>query len=545
MIPGPPKAKGIDAKAIAKVWAYLTPAERMEIEKLLSRDTRVWRPLPGPQIEALFSEADIVGFGGQAGGGKSDLICGLALTEHSRALIIRREKAQTRRFAQRIAELLGTNKGFNSQMGQFVLPGGGLVEFGGLDNPDDHERWRGIDHDLKAFDEVTDLRESQFRFIIGWARSAKAGQRVRILMTFNPPSTVEGRWIIKFFAPWIDDKHPRPALPGELRWFTTVGDDPDTEVPDARPFVIRDDGTWDYDFDPDVEDVKDVRHPLSRTFIPASVTQNPYLMRDKQYMAQLQSTPEPLRSQMLYGDFKAGIEDDAMQVIPTAWIDAAMDRWSNDPRSQGLKGKGPMDSMGIDPAAGGKDNFVIARRHKAWFDDNIRIPGREVGTDGAIGAGRVLAVRRDGAPMHVDVIGWGSAVHTSLVGNGLQSVPVIASNKSLEKSLEGNLPFANKRAEMVWRMRETLRPDAPEPAMIPDDVMVRADLAAYRWKYTSQGILIGSKDEMKVVLGRSPDDGDAICLANMATVPTETLLSLTRHAVGDYDRNSELREQYQ
>ena len=45
-------------------------------------------------------------------------------------------------------------------------------------------------------------------------------------------------------------------------------------------------------------------------------------------IGQLQSLPEPLRSQMLYGDFKAGMEDDADQVIPTAWIDAAMDRWA-------------------------------------------------------------------------------------------------------------------------------------------------------------------------------------------------------------------------
>ena len=35
-------------------------------------------------------------------------------------------------------------------------------------------------------------------------------------------------------------------------------------------------------------------------------------------MATLQSLPEPLRSQMLYGDFNAGTEDDSMQVIPTA-----------------------------------------------------------------------------------------------------------------------------------------------------------------------------------------------------------------------------------
>lgn len=532
-----------DAAAIRRVWPYLTAKEKGEIEKLLAKDARVWRPLPGPQLEALFSEADIVGFGGQAGGGKSDLITGLALTEHTRSAIFRREKAQTERFIQRIEELLGSTAGLNSQKGIWRLPGGRLIELGGLDNPTDHRRWQGRDHDLKAFDEVTEMREAQVRFIMGWNRSAKAGQRSRALMTFNPPTTAEGRWVIKFFGPWLDDKHPNPALPGEVRWFTTIGDNADYELPDARHFVVREDGTFDYDFDEAKVDAKMIRRPKSRTFIPASVTDNPYYMGDANYIAQLQLLPEPLRSQMLYGDFKAGIEDDAMQVIPTAWIDAAMDRWVADARSKGLRGKGRMDSMGVDPAAGGRDKFVIARRHGVWFDDLIRIPGNQVGTDGAVGASHVLAARRDQAPMHVDVIGWGSAVHTSLVGNQLQSVPIIASNTSMERSLEGNLPFANKRAEMVWRMRETLDPNAKEPAMLPDDTMLRADLAAYRWKYTTRGILIRDKDEMKKDLGRSPDDGDAVCLANMATVPMEALLNeIEDRRAGNYDRNSELGE---
>jgi len=534
-----------DAAAIRRVWPYLTAKEKGEIEKLLAKDARVWRPLPGPQLEALFSEADIVGFGGQAGGGKSDLITGLTLTEHTRSAIFRREKAQTERFTQRIEELLGSTAGLNSQKGIWRLPGGRLLELGGLDNPTDHQRWQGRDHDLKAFDEVTEMRESQVRFVMGWNRSAKAGQRSRALMTFNPPTTAEGRWVIKFFGPWLDDKHPNPALPGEVRFFTTIGDDADYELPDGRHFVVLEDGTFDYDFDESKVDAKMIRRPKSRTFIPASVTDNPYYMGDANYIAQLQSLPEPLRSQMLYGDFKAGIEDDAMQVIPTAWIDAAMDRWVADARSKGLRGKGRMDSMGVDPAAGGRDKFVIARRHGVWFDDLIRIPGNQVGTDGAVGASHVLAARRDQAPMHVDVIGWGSAVHTSLVGNNLQSVPIIASNTSMERSLEGNLPFANKRAEMVWRMRETLDPNAKEPAMLPDDTMLRSDLAAYRWKYTARGILIRDKEEMKKDLGRSPDDGDAVCLANMATVPMEALLNeIEDRRAGNYDRNSELGEFY-
>ena len=65
-------------------------------------------------------------------------------------------------------------------------------------------------------------------------------QRCRIILTFNPPMRVDGRWVISYFAPWLDRKHPNPALPGELRWFTTIGDNQDYEVPDNRRFVLVD-----------------------------------------------------------------------------------------------------------------------------------------------------------------------------------------------------------------------------------------------------------------------------------------------------------------
>jgi hypothetical protein len=45
-----------------------------------SSTAELWKPLPGPQTAGFESPADILGFGGQAGGGKSALLLGLALT---------------------------------------------------------------------------------------------------------------------------------------------------------------------------------------------------------------------------------------------------------------------------------------------------------------------------------------------------------------------------------------------------------------------------------------------------------------------------------
>jgi hypothetical protein len=82
---------------------------------LAEAGSQLWEPLPGPQTLAYESEADIIGYGGAAGGGKTDLIAGLSITKHKRVLVVRREKAQTEGFIQRMAEILGGTVGYNSQ----------------------------------------------------------------------------------------------------------------------------------------------------------------------------------------------------------------------------------------------------------------------------------------------------------------------------------------------------------------------------------------------------------------------------------------------
>nr|WP_245843105.1 terminase [Sphingomonas laterariae] len=491
----------------------------------------IWRPQVGRQMEALNSQAYITGYGGAAGGGKSDLISGLALTQHKRTLILRREKAQTDGIVQRMTEILGSTDGYNSQKSVWRVTDR-LIEFGGLDNPTDHQKWQGRAHDLKAYDEVTEMRESQVRFTMGWARGPDPAQRARILMTFNPPTTAEGRWVIDFFGPWLNDKHPNPAKPGELRWFTTIKGK-DFEVEDERPFVLfRGDPVYDYD--PSEFSPEKIITPKSRTFIPSRVTDNYFYVKTG-YIDTLQSMPEPLRSQMLNGDFTAGVEDDEWQVIPTAWIDAAQARWK--PRDA----KGEMDSMGVDVAVGGKDNFVISRRHGTWFDELIRIAGREIPQEaaGPISAGHVIRHRTDRAAVHVDVIGWGLTTCNFLTENEVQVMPVNAANVSLERSKDGKLKFANVRAELAWRMREALDPTNPDPVALPPDPALRADLAAYKWKLTSRGIMVRLKAEMKEDLGRSPDDGDAVLLANIQTMKLEVYEEIRRNVV-ERDRYREL-----
>lgn len=503
--------------------AYLDEDEQAELHAHLSKLHRHWYSLPGAQSEGRYSKADVTGYGGAAGGGKTDLACGLALEDHENTTIFRNEISQLESVKERLEKIYGSRQGFNGQTNVWRLNWAGKrrrIRFGGFPNPGDEKRYQGNPNDLVVFDEAAEMREAAVRFVIGWNRSANRRQRTRVLLTFNPPTTPEGRWIIAYFAPWLDKHFVRPAKPGELRWVSTDPDGKDYWLDGPGRFVWLD-GKPCYDFDPADYKPEEVVQPMSRTFIPARLKDNPYLAGGE-YLARVQAFPEPLRSQMLNGDFEAGMKDDAWQVIPTDWVRQSMRRWKARGSLSADFRKGPMDSVGVDVAHGGRDKFVISRRHKNWFDELVRYPGKQI-TSGQKGAGAVVTHRSHNAPVHVDIIGWGAGTHTALVMNGVQAIGVNAANATPERSLGGQA-FVNMRAQLVWRMREALDPEGDDPVDLPDDPQLEKDLTAYRWTMTRSGIQIQSKEDMKKRLGYSPDDGDAVCLANMATAKAETML---------------------
>lgn len=469
-------------------------AAKIELIRLMEEKERresLWKPLPGPQTMAFNSTADIIGYGGAAGGGKTDLMCGKALRQHTNSMILRREATQLTGVIDRLTQILGNRDGYNGQQKIWRLADK-QIEFGSVPHLGDETRFQGRPHDFLGFDEATNFLESQFRFLCGWLRTTKPGQRCQALLTFNPPTSAEGQWVTTFFAPWIDKKHPKPALPGELRWFATV-DGKDVEVESGEPFQHGN------------ETIK----PLSRTFIPSRVTDNPYLMGTG-YMSTLQALPEPLRSQMLNGDFSAGIEDDPFQVIPTKWVELAMERWTMPAKLQ------PMASLGVDVARGGRDNTVIARRHDFWFDVPLTYPGKET-PDGPTTAGLVISAMRDKAPIHIDVIGVGSAPFDFLKDAGQHVLGINVAEASHARDLSGLLEFKNIRSELWWKMREALDPAQNTGIALPNDPRLKADLTAPKWKLVGSKIFVESRDDIIKRIGRSPDFASAYILALIPT----------------------------
>jgi hypothetical protein len=258
------------------------------------------------------------------------------------------------KLVERVAAILGNRNGYNGQLQRWRLPGDRQIDFSGCEYEDDKQRFKGDPHDLIYFDEGTDFLYSQYRFIIGWNRSAHPGQRCRIVVGSNPPTTAEGLWVIKHWAPWLDPMHPNPARPGELRWFTTGEDGSDQEVAGRGPHTISGEEVF----------------ARSRTYIPAALADNPDLANTN-YAAVLAGLDPKLRAAYRDGNFSAGLEDHPNQVIPTAWIEAAQARWKPQAPRQ------PLTAIAVDVAQEGDDFTVLAKRYGGYFPeliDALRVP---------------------------------------------------------------------------------------------------------------------------------------------------------------------------
>src|SRR4051794_26903147 len=118
-----------------------------------STATMAWVPNPGPQTQAFLCEADELFYGGEAGGGKTDLGIGLALTAHKRSLLLRRINKDAVKIKPRIEEILSHDNGYNGQLQRWRL-GERQIDIAGCEQESDKQRFKGDPHDLIVFDEA-------------------------------------------------------------------------------------------------------------------------------------------------------------------------------------------------------------------------------------------------------------------------------------------------------------------------------------------------------------------------------------------------------
>jgi hypothetical protein len=463
--------------------------EAMEATKHLK-----WIPSPGPQTEAYYSKADVLLFGGEPAGGKSDLLLGLAFNEHQKSLIMRRRYTDLSGIVDRLLEINGGKEGFNGSPPPSLKTGRVSIEMGAASSPGDEQNFQGRPRDFLGIDEATQWQEMQVRFLMGWVRSADPKQRCRVVLATNPPMTSEGLWVLKMFAPWLDDTFPKPARAGELRW--VVSDEDGDRWVDGPGYV---------------EVRGKLVKPTSRTYIPSKLKDNPFL-RDTGYEATLDALPEEIHA-ILMGGFRASFKDAPGQMIPTDWIRQAQARWTKTP-PQGI----PMCAMGVDCSGGGNDPLAIAMRHDAWYAPIIEVPAKQIPKDkpGAHAAGVVIANRRDQAVAVIDLGGgYGEGCYNILRENSIAVRGYKGGEKSNRRTLGKQLPFFNVRSEAYWRFREALDPANNTGIALPADSVLVADLTAplLDMEYAAKGIKAESKEKVCERLGRSPNRGDAVVMA--------------------------------
>lgn len=444
----------------------------------------VWQPHPSnmPQVQAYLSDAYEVLYGGAAGGGKSDLLLGLARTMQTQSLLLRRTFPDLERsLINRSLEFYGDGKYYNASKHVWRIDGR-RIEFGHMEqvgtplNPKDESQYASAQYDFIGFDQLEQFPKYAYEFMTSRARSANPKQRVRILSSANPVG--EGiDWIMQRWRAWLITKE---AKPGEIRWYKRDDEGNDIETTAEDP-----DG-------------------LSRTFIPAGLKDNHFI--GDQYRRQLMNLDTQLRDALLNGDWSAMITDDAYQVIPRAWVRAAMDRWTEEP-PESEKDK-PL-IIGGDIARGGDDKTVNAPRRGNWFGTLHKHSGRST-PDGQSVVALWAALN---GHINADVIGIGASAYDIARERNMPVTPINFANKSTATDKSGRLNFVNKRAELYWCFREALDPSSGLNVMLPPDDELLADLCAPRWSMQTNGVKIEAKEDIKKRLGRSPDSADAVILA--------------------------------
>ena len=183
-----------------------------------------------------------------------------------------------------------------SSMREWRWPRGGKIKFSHLQFDSTVYDWQGAQITLICFDELTHFTARQFFYMVSRNRST-CGVRPYIRATCNPDAD---SWVAGFLAWWIDPASglPIPERAGVLRYFVR---DAEKILWADKPEELMPDLPRREDLPPGI----DPPRPISVTFIPATVFDNPALLQiNPEYYTWLLSLPTLERERLLYGNWK-------------------------------------------------------------------------------------------------------------------------------------------------------------------------------------------------------------------------------------------------
>lgn len=276
------------------------------------------RPQRGPQSAFLSSAADLVIYGGAAGGGKSFALL-LEPLRHVRnpqfnAVIFRRTSVQVRNpgglwdESMKLYPLLGGVP--REYLLEWQFPSGATIKFAHMEHEKNRLDWQGSQLPLIAFDELTHFTRPQFTYMLSRNRSL-CGVRPYMRATCNPVPDDDpiGGWVHEFMGWYIgDDGYALPDRSGIVRWFA-VDNDELHWADSAAELHARYPGSA----------------PKSFTFILSSVFDNKILLdADPGYLANLMALPLVDRERLLGDGTRGGnwkIKPSAGKVFDRGWFE--------------------------------------------------------------------------------------------------------------------------------------------------------------------------------------------------------------------------------
>ena len=249
-----------------------------------------WWPLNPAQWAALHSPAQLLLFGGQSGGGKSDFLVGDVIWrgEHllptMRGLLLRETLGDVDQLGDRMRDVyqpLGARYRKRSGGGEWEFPSHAKVRFGYMRTESDLSRYRGNPRSWIGLDEGGLQPVKHIRTLIPWLSAVDPRLNVRMRITSNPGG-VGHSWLMACFL--------RNRCP--LHYPATASDDRPGET-SVRAGYVYDHTAWSWP-----PDASNLTH-MSTAFFPAAVTDNP-LYGDEKIKRLLSQTPE-VQMQLLHG----------------------------------------------------------------------------------------------------------------------------------------------------------------------------------------------------------------------------------------------------
>ena len=256
-------------------------------------------PQPGPQTAFMCSSADIVIYGGAAGGGKTFALLLEGLRHKDIAgfsgVVFRKNYTQITASgglwdaANKIyGQVQGAKPKKTPKLHWFFSPSGARIHFAHLERDEDLQGWQGSEICYLAFDELTHFSRHQFLYMLSRNRST-CGIRPYVRATCNPDSD---SWVADFISWWINQEtgYPIYERSGVVRYMCVLND---TIYWGSNPHELaKEHGV-------NVEECKSV------TFIASKLTDNKVLMaKDPSYMANLKALAEIDKERLLYGNWK-------------------------------------------------------------------------------------------------------------------------------------------------------------------------------------------------------------------------------------------------